>query len=240
MCRALVLLLILAVSSVEGQPATESFRVLMAVGGTGYNTQILRVLQGVDGIDVVVRSVEEHPIVFTSTVLQDIDAILMYHRDNVAEPEEREALVEFIESGGGVVVLHHAVANYPDWELWWRHHVGGLYVLPNHPTLPPSKYFYAFDGVVRPTGDHEVTRRLGGYWRYADESYDDLWISDRVHVLLSTTALGSSESVAWIGPSDSKRVVFLQPGHSDGIMLDPKFQYLIEDALRWSARVIER
>ncbi len=239
MGRVLLLLMLFTANSVKAQETNEVLRVLVTVGGTGFNTQILRVLESMESVESVVRNVEEHPVVFTSDALQDVDAVLMYHRDNVAEHEERTALLRFIERGGGVVVLHHAIANYPAWEPWWRRHVGGLYVLPDHPTLPPSRYFYAFDGVARATGEHEVTRRLGGSWRYADESYSDLWISDHIHVLLSTTAFGSSGSIAWLGPSDSKRVVFIQPGHADRVMADSKFQYLIEDSLRWSARVIE-
>ncbi|MBT8079855.1 MAG: ThuA domain-containing protein [Gammaproteobacteria bacterium] len=176
-------------------------------------------------------------MVFTPAVLADVDAVLMYHRDNVAEAEEREALLGFLSNGGGVVVLHHAIANYPDWQEWWRDHLGGLYALSDSEDLVPSRYFPEFRGVARPTSDHPITRRIGSFWRYADESYEQLWISDEVITLLATTAFGSDSRIAWIGPSDSGRVVFIQPGHFEDVLTDPKYLMLIEDALRWTARI---
>ncbi len=211
-------------------------RVLMTVGGVGYHTSIVRNLQANEGIDLTVRDVDDDGRVFTSDALADIDAVLMYHRDNVAEPEEREALLDFLENGGGVVVLHHAIANYVDWETWWQDHVGGLYVFNGHEGLEPSRYFYGFSGVAVPTGPHPVTERIGSRWPYADESYERLWVSPDVTVLLRTNAVGSDEALAWIGPSESERVVFIQPGHFEHILSDAKFLMLVEDALRWTAR----
>jgi len=220
----------------ESAKSQKSIRVLLAVGGVGYNTLVIRLLKDMNGIEVVVRNVEDDPVVFTAAALADIDVVAMYHRDNVAEPAERGALLNFLENGGGVVVMHHALANYPDWEHWWRKQVGGLYALPSHEDLQPSRYFYDFRGVARPSSNHPITQRLGAYWRYEDESYSDLWISDDVGVLLETTAFGSSRNLAWIGPTSSNRVVFIQPGHGDSVMTDLKYRNLIEDALRWAAR----
>ena len=239
MIRSIALLLLSAfVASVpaESGEGDASLRVLMTVGGVGYNTWLVRMLESNENIELVLRDVDDEPVVFTPDALADVDAVLMYHRDNIAEPEERSALLEHLGNGGGIVVLHHAIANYPDWEVWWRDHVGGLYVLAGHESLPPSRYFYDFEGVARPRPDHPITRRLGASWRYKDESYDRLWVSDDVAVLLSTTAFGSQRRIAWIGPSESERVVFIQPGHGDRVMTDPKYLMLVEDALRWTAR----
>ena len=211
-------------------------RVLMTVGGVGYHTSIVRNLQANEGLEVAVRDVDDDGLVFTSDALEDVDAVLMYHRDNVAEPEEREALLGFLENGGGVVVLHHAIANYLEWETWWRDHVGGLYVFQGHEALEPSRYFYGFSGVAVPTGPHPITQRIGSRWPYADESYERLWVSPDVTVLLRTNAVGSDESLAWIGPSESERVVFIQPGHFERVLSDATYLMLLEDALRWAAR----
>ncbi len=240
MIRVALVILLALFQCVHTQAQTTAsdkpLRVLMTVGGVGYNTLIVRMLKGQSDLAVTVRDVDENNIVFTADALANVDAVLMYHRDNVAEPEERSALMNFVENGGGVVVLHHAIANYPDWETWWREHVGGLYVLAGHEGLAPSRYFYDFRGVARPVSEHPITERIGAFWRYADESYERLWVANEVTDLLRTTAFGSDERVAWIGPSPSNRVVFIQPGHGDPVMTDPKYLMLIEDALRWTAR----
>lgn len=215
----------------SGQPT----RVLLTVGGVSYSPQILTMFQSMPQIDTVVKNTDDTAIVFSKTVLQDVDVIVMYHRDNVAEPEEQQALLEFLDGGGGIIVLHHAIANYASWVHWWQNLVGGLYVLPGHEGLPASRYFFGFEGVARPVADHPITNRLEGRWLYADESYDRLWISNDVKALLSTTAFGSSEHLAWIGPSNIRKVVFIQPGHSERIMFDKKYRYLLEDAIGWAA-----
>ncbi len=230
-----LLLMQMPAATAESNDRQAPLRVLMTIGGVGYNTWIVRMLESNRNIGLTLRDVDEDGVVFTADALSNVDAVLMYHRDNVAEPEERAALLDYLANGGAVVVLHHSIANYPDWEVWWRDHVGGLYVLPNHEGLEPSRYFPDFTGVARPVSDHPVTRRLGSFWRIVDESYDRLWISDATTILLTTTAVGSETRLAWIGPSNSGSVVFIQPGHGEHVMRDPKYLMLIEDALRWAA-----
>ena len=213
----------------------QPLRVLMTVGGVDYHTGIVRQLRRNERIDLEVLDFDEDPAVFTAETLADIDAVLMYHRDNTASAEEREALLGFLEAGGGVVVLHHSIANYQDWPAWSRSHVGGLYVLAGNEKLPPSRYFAGFEGVAVKTEPHPVTRRFSTAWRYRDESYEGLWISNKVRTLLQTTAFGSDEQLAWVGPSKTGRVVYIQPGHGDRIMLDVMYFNLLEDALFWAA-----
>ncbi|MDJ0879605.1 MAG: ThuA domain-containing protein [Halieaceae bacterium] len=216
--------------------AEERLRVLMTVGGVGYNTWIVRMLAANPAIDLRVRSVDDYQELFTPEVLTEVDAVLMYHRDNSAEAVERAALLEFLERGGGVVVLHHALANYADWEHWWQDQLGGLYILPGHADLPPSQYSHYFKGSARITRPHPVTERLGAFLYLQDESYDRLWVSEAVSVLLQTTAVGSDGRLAWVGPAPSQRVVYIQPGHDEITLIDPRYLMLLEDALRWTAR----
>lgn len=223
-----------ATPNVSAQSA-EPLRVLMTVGGVNYNTRIVRRLHQNDQIDLTVVDYDDDPAVFTSDTLSGIDAVLMYHRDNIADPAERAALQSFQEAGGGVVVLHHSIANYPDWEDWWRHQLGGLYVLAGDEDRPPSRYFSGFEGAAVKTEPHPVTRRFNTAWRYQDESYDDLWISRKVRTLLQTTAFGSETQLAWVGPSKDGRVVYIQPGHGEGIMREAIYLNLLEDALLWTA-----
>lgn len=217
---------------VDAEPAP---RVLMTVGGVGYHTDIVRSLRGETAIDLRVADFDEDGSPFSNSQLDEVDAVLMYHRDNVAEPEERAALMAFLNRGGGIVVLHHAIANYPDWQEWWQDHVGGLYVLAGDDRFAPSRYNYGFEGVAVRSGTHPITERFDRAWLYQDEAYTDLWIADDVTPLLRTTAFGSDPILAWVGPSAAGRVVYIQPGHGNRIMRDPVYINLIVDALIWSA-----
>ena len=210
-------------------------RVLMTVGGVGYNTTIVRLLKSDPSLELTVLDIDAAPARITEELLRDQDALLLYHRDNVAEAEERNALLNFLERGGGVVVLHHAIANYPDWPEWQRRHVGGIYALRDHARLPPSKYDGAFEGVAVSAGPHPITDEIMSPWLYRDESYLNLWISDDVTPLLLTSAAGSDELLAWVGPSKAGRVVYVQPGHWPYVMRDPNYLKLLKASLQWAA-----
>lgn len=210
-------------------------KVLMTVGGVAYHTSVVRHLRADPTLDLTVLDFDDRPDLLVSDELTKADALLMYHRDNMADSEERGALQSFLARGGGVVVLHHAIANYPDWPEWWQDHVGGLYRLSDSGEGPASTYFYGFSGVARPVIPHPVTRRLGPSWRYEDESYSGLWVSPAVRMLLTTTAFGSDGNLAWVGPSDTSRVTYIQPGHSETVMADPRYQHLLVDAIHWVA-----
>ncbi len=227
-------LLLCATANVSAQSA-KPLRVLMTVGGVDYNTGVVRRLRQYENLDLIVRDFDENPAVITADTLKGVDAVLMYHRDNIADPDERTALLDFLDNGGGVVVLHHAIANYPDWPDWWRHNLGGLYVLAGDNERLPSRYFPDFDGVAVKTEPHPITHRFNTAWRYQDESYDDLWISKNVRTLLRTTAFGSQTQLAWVGPSKNGRVVYIQPGHGERIMREEIYLNLLEDALIWSS-----
>lgn len=234
-CLILVLCLLPSAGAVHADSHSQPVRVLMTVGGVSYHTAIVRQLRASDRVSLTVVDVDDRPQAISSSLLADVDALLMYHRDNEADAAERAALDGFMARGGGVVVLHHAIANYQDWPEWWRDRIGGLYRFAGDPNGPPSAYFYGFIGALRPAGEHPVTRRLGTSWRVEDESYSDLWVSEHVQPLLTTTAFGSDPIVAWIGPSKEGRAVFIQPGHGAGIMADPRYIHLLEDALHWVA-----
>ena len=234
------ILLLLCLGSAARSESTTPVRVLMTVGGVGYHTSIVRQLGALPTLELVLLDVDDAPAAISTANLQQADVLLMYHRDNEADAAEREALLSFIGRGGGVVVLHHAIANYPNWPHWWRDQIGGLYRLADGDDGKASSYFYGFAGAARPVMPHPVTKRLGPFWWYEDESYAGLWVSERSRMLLGTTASGSDGNLAWIGPSQTARVVYIQPGHGEKIMADPRYIALLEDAIHWTASALQQ
>ena len=49
---------------------------------------------------------------------------------------EKTNLRDFVEAGKGIVVLHHAIADYQDWEWWYKEVVGGKYLLKPEGSMP--------------------------------------------------------------------------------------------------------
>ena len=46
------------------------------------------------------------------------DVLIMYDFTRDLDESGRKNLRDFVEAGGGVVVLHHALLNYQTW-TWW-------------------------------------------------------------------------------------------------------------------------
>ena len=42
--------------------------------------------------------------------------------------QQVQHIIDYLESGKGLVVLHHAVVSYQDWGWWWREVMGASYV----------------------------------------------------------------------------------------------------------------
>lgn len=64
---------------------------------------------------------------FASDLRERYDVVLFYNRSDSLSSAARDNLRTFVESGKGVVVLHHALGSYNGWPWWWREVVGGKY-----------------------------------------------------------------------------------------------------------------
>ena len=97
----------------------------------------------------------------------------------------KKNLRDFVESGKGVVVLHHALLNYQTWPWWYEEVVGGRYRLSPEGKIPRSSVKNDQQIFVTPQGEHPVTAGIAPF-HITDETYKQMWISDRVRPLLTT------------------------------------------------------
>ena len=153
---------------------------------------------------------------------------------NVTEPGERTALQRFVESGKGVVVLHHAIADNQDWPWWYEHVVGGRYVLQADGNRPASKYKHDVEMEIQPAEPHPIVAGIGPF-RIKDEAYKDMWVSPRVKPLLLTDSKENNRIVAWVSPYDKSRVVYIQLGHGSDAHRHPVYRKLVRNSICWAA-----
>jgi type 1 glutamine amidotransferase len=160
--------------------------------------------------------------------------------------DAREHLQSFVESGKGIVALHHAIVDYTAWPWWWQNVVGGKYfdnetydkAYPDH---PKSAYIEGVDVVFNPTAlgaTHAVTRGVGPLVLH-DEVYRGMWHSPKIQVLMDTTHEQNDRPGVYIGPFEKARVVYIQPGHMESTMYNPAYRKLVHNAILWTARRLE-
>lgn len=208
-------------------------RVLLVTGGHDHEASFYQVLEGWRDIRV---NVDPHPVAFRHDLRPLYDVLVLYdsiQAKQLPEPH-RENLRAFVESGRGVVLLHHAIVDFADWEWWWREVAGGLYVLNAREGMPASSYLHDVEMVVEPAGQHPVTRGLPPM-RLFDETYKGVWRRPDVVPLLRTNHSTSDEVIGWISPYEKSRVVFLQPGHGRQTHELEWYRRLVRQAVLWAA-----
>ena len=155
--------------------------------------------------------------------------------DMILELEEKKQnnLKAFVESGQGVVALHHSICGNQNWPWWYKEVLEGRYLYEEFEGKK-SSYLHDIDELITPLGEHPITHGIKPF-RILDETYKDMWIAPQVKPLLKSDHPTSDGTVAWISPYDKSCVVHLQLGHDRNANLNPNYQKLVRNAIHWVA-----
>ncbi len=166
------------------------------------------------------------------------DVIVFYNMGHHISGECRENLLALLEDGVGVVALHHCIAGYPDWAEW-AHIIGGKYFLEPEAfegkQWPASSYRHEVLLQINVTDTrHPVTSGVKNF-QILDETYTNLWIDSRAHVLLTGETEQGDSPLAWVKSYRHSRVCYLQPGHGPEAFQHALYRRLVMQAIRWAA-----
>jgi type 1 glutamine amidotransferase len=211
--------------------AAHPVRVQLVTGGHPFDPEFYELFLHSPDLEV---NATGHPDAYAHDFRNDADVLVLYDMVPEISDAKRANLRAFLEAGRGVVVLHHAIADFNSWPWWWKNVVGGKYLLQAEDGQPASTYKHDEDLYVEPVGQHAITRGLGPL-HFRDEIYHGMWISPAVNVLLKTTSPLSDGPVAWVSPYDKSRIVYIQLGHGREAHQNPDYQELVHRAILWSA-----
>jgi type 1 glutamine amidotransferase len=206
-------------------------RLLLVTGGHEHEISFYEMFTGNAEYDV---TLSPHPKAFRGNMSARYDVLVLYDLADVTEAAERAALRRFVESGKGVVVLHHAIADNQDWPWWYEEVVGGRYLLKAEGSQPASKFKHDVPMEIRPAGSHPILTGIGPF-RILDEAYKQMWVSPRVQSLLVTDAPENDRVVAWISPYEKSRVVYIQLGHGSDAHRHQVYRRLVRNGILWAA-----
>jgi type 1 glutamine amidotransferase len=207
-------------------------RVLVVTGGHSHDASFYALFENQPDLRAVI---EPHPTAFTKNLVRDFDVIALYDMVQVAQvPEaQRQKLKQFAESGKGILVIHHALVSYQEWDWYWKELAGGRYLLNDLPGLAKSTYQHDVEMGIRPEGDHPIVRGLAPF-RIVDETYGGMQIVPESLVLLRSDDPKAGGPVAWVSPYRKSRVVALQLGHDHQAHRNPHFRDLFRRCLLWA------
>jgi type 1 glutamine amidotransferase len=219
--------------SAEKRSPTQPVRVLLVTGGHDHELSFYSIFDGQQGITV---NVNPHPSAFRNDPTPHYDVLVLYDLVQLEEVDNsrQKNLTNFVESGKGVLILHHAICRYTNSEWWWREVAGVRYLLERDGNQPASTYKHGENLKIAPTRTHPVLDGVGEI-RIVDETYQGMWMSKSNTVLLTTDNPTSDGPVAWISSYEKSRVVVIQPGHGRDAHTHPGYRRLLRNAIFWSA-----
>jgi len=133
-----------------------------------------------------VARVDPHPGAFTNDFRERTDVLVLYDMlADMADEQKRGNLRNFVDSGKGVVVLHHAICDYNAWPWGYEEVVGGRYLIRPEGGIPASTFKHDERIRVKVVKKHPVTDGLSDFI-IQDETYKGMWISPKVQILLTT------------------------------------------------------
>lgn len=211
-------------------------RLLVVTGGHSYPTSFYTVFEGYPDIkwDHAVTQQEA----YKPGNLDNYDVLVLHDLGKTLAADQQAELRKFVEKGKGVIIVHHAIADYGNWNWWWQDVTGGRYFLDDsNAGHPPSTYRHDEDMVVRPVKgreDHAILRGVGTL-AVNDETYKGMWLSPKATVLMEIDHPRNDRPMVYLGPNPDYKVVTIQLGHSEDTHRDPRYRLLIHNAILWSA-----
>lgn len=203
----------------------DAVRVQVVTGGHDFDPTFDGLFEGHEDIAANVRP---HPDAYKRDLRKSVDVLVLYDMVQQIEDAQKKNLSAFVESGKGLVVLHHAIASYQDWEWWHQEVIAGKYLLPKG-----SSFRHDVELFVNPKGKHPILSGVGRMHLW-DETYKNMWISPRAQVLLETDHPTSDGPLAWVSPYAKSRVVYIQLGHDRQAHQHPAYRHLVRNAILWA------
>jgi|LSQX01.1.fsa_nt_gb type 1 glutamine amidotransferase len=207
--------------------------VAVLTGGHPYDVPAFNAcLRSLPGIDCHVQSVQEFCTNFGGYT-DCYDAVVFFAMELETPADapawntiDKASLEAIAKRGQGIVVLHHAVLAFPEWDMWTD--VTGI---------PDRKnYQYAFGRTVRSHIEHPghpITRGLED-WDLVDETYDTADPGEGSDILLSTPCTESLGVIAWTRHYRNAKVFCYQSGHDRAAYEDPHFRTVLARGILWT------
>jgi len=208
----------------------------VVTGGHSYDVPNLHLLfRSLESIEPCIQHIDD----FASSpkdVRQSYDAVVFYimlmdgPSDDVPwyAGKPKTALGELGQTPQGIVVLHHALLAYPQWQKW--HEIVGI---------DDRRFVFYFGQRIRvDVADtaHPITSGLTS-WEMPDETYAmaDAEPANGNQILLTANHPRSMKTLAWTRLHGNSRVFCLQSGHDNLTWSDPNFRQLLQRGILWSA-----
>jgi len=228
-----------SVPAADQASATGKIRVLLVTGGHAFEREPF--LAMFNSFTNVTFQYVEHPKahdLFAPEAASRYDILVLYDMWKTIDDAVRTNFVNLLKRGKGLVVLHHAIANYNDWDQY-AGIIGAKYYLKaqtvNGVEKARSQFKHDVVFTVRICDpSHPITRGLKDF-EIHDETYNLFDVDPGVKPLLTTEAPTSGKIIGWAKEYGKSRVAYIQLGHDHLAYENPNYRQLVQQAICWAA-----
>lgn len=219
--------------------AEGKIRLLVVTGGHDFeNEPFFQMFK--DNPDVTFRAVE-HPkahALLQAEAAEDWDVLVLYDMYQPITEGTKADFLARLQQGKGLVVLHHAIANYQQWPEYTKI-IGARYYLEKTTVdgVEKARSIYKHDVNFRvkvANADHPVTRGVKDF-EIRDETYNLYDVYPDAQPLLMTDEPTSHKVIGWAKAYGPAKIVYLQGGHDHFAYENPNFRQILQQAIRWTA-----
>lgn len=218
------LILVVSLLSLVSAPAAEPIQVLY-FGDNGHHrpAERFRQLQPVLGARGINLTYTDKLSDFNAETLAKFDGLMIYANTTKIEPEQEQALLEYVAGGKGLIPLHCASYCFLNSEKYIA--------------LVGAQFQRHGTGVFRTelaNGEHPLVRGFGGFESW-DETYVHTKHNDQHRTVLEYRQEGDRrEPWTWVRTHGKGRVFYTAWGHDERTWGNPGFHNLVERGVRWA------
>ena len=225
--------------SIAEKDKAKPIRVLIVTGNHVYNKESFNAMFSSFG-NTITYQVAEFPSAFKMFSTSDrnkYDVLVFYHMwQNITE-EQKVVFADCIRQGKPLVVLHHSICAFDDWEEY-RHITGGKYfhkpAMLDGKEYPACSYIHDIHFRVNVVDEqHPVTKGVNDF-DFCDETYKGYWVEPGANPLLTTTDTTSTPVIGWTKTYGKARIVTLQSGHDSSAFQNPNYRKILIQAIEWA------
>ena len=192
----------------------------------------------------IICTYSEDPAVLKIGYLKNYDVVMLYNgmfydnsggKKNIQTPGYIPAgLEQFVQDGGGLLVIHSAIVSYTDWQEYINL-IGGIWDWKKsaHDAYGKLKSDVA--------AEHPIVKDLPKSFEFQDEFYHTMTVQPGVKVLVEATHQKGGKTVTeplvWVQKDSPKeRVAVIMQGHDMGSWGNENMQKMLTNAIRWAAK----
>lgn len=215
---------------------SQSIKVMLVTGGHAFDTvqffQMFDVMHGIEYKHFAQPSANKE---IENGAAEEFDVLVFYDMWDKISADQKAAYLKLTKQGKPFLFLHHSIASYQKWGEFEKL-VGGKYTEKGKRVPEELVSTYDHDVWVYCNVENHTPITAGiSEFRFFDEVYGNLSISDEVKPLLRTKHPKASDYIAWQHVYNKSNVVYVQLGHDRRCYENQNYQKLLLQAIKYLA-----